>query len=124
MKQINLQGYDESVKRFVLAVSGEPGGALLEIDGRVVARVLPVLPLAESSPNGAWTHEKNTRRCELVDKVIAGTLLSEEGEELARLQREMLDYRRRVAPLPLDEARKLHQQLLALAQAQQGESNS
>ena len=121
MKQINLQGYDESVKRFVLAASGEPGGALLEIDGRVVARVLPVLPHAELSPNGAWTDEKNKRRCELVDKKIAGTMLSEEGEELARLQREMLDYRRRVAPLPLDDARRLHQQLLALAQAQQGE---
>ena len=59
-----------------------------------------------------WTEEKNRRRCELIDKEIAGTLSGEEGTELEGLQQAMLAYRRQVAPLPLDDLRALHQELL------------
>jgi hypothetical protein len=61
---------------------------------------------------GEWTEEKNQRRCDLVDKEIDGTISAVEKVELAQLQAEMLAYRRKVAPLPLEELRKLHQELL------------
>jgi len=43
------------------------------------------------------------------------SLTTEEAAELRSLQAAMLRYRRRVAPLPLDEARRLHQELLTKA---------
>lgn len=52
-----------------------------------------------------WTTEKADRRSELIDQEIAGNLTLEETLELQVLQQEMLDYRRRVAPLPLKETR-------------------
>lgn len=59
-----------------------------------------------------WSDDKNLRRCQLVDNEIAGTLTSSEKDELARLQAAMLSYRRRVAPLPLQDLRELHAELL------------
>ena len=58
-----------------------------------------------------WTEAKNERRCELIDKEIAGTLGREGSEELATLQEEMLAYRREVAPLPIAEIRELRERL-------------
>lgn len=65
-----------------------------------------------------WTEEKNQRRCHLVDKDIDGTMSLAEKGELEQLQAEMLAYRRHVAPLPLDDLRALHQQLLRQASVQ------
>lgn len=59
-----------------------------------------------------WNEAKNSRRCELIDKEIQGTLSDKEKRELALLTREMRVYRSRVAPLPIDAATHLHQQLL------------
>ena len=62
-----------------------------------------------------WTENKNQRRCRLVDKEIDGTLSAAEKVELDQLQAEMLAYRHKVAPLPLEELRELHQDLLRQA---------
>jgi|RhiMetdeSRZDD1v2_1073273.scaffolds.fasta_scaffold227619_3 hypothetical protein len=62
-----------------------------------------------------WTEEKNQRRCYLVDKEIDGTISPVEKVELTQLQNEMLAYRRKVAPLPLEALRELHQELLRKA---------
>ena len=62
-----------------------------------------------------WNDAKNHRRCELIDKEIEGKLSPAGKHELEELQRQMLAYRRKVAPLPLKEARRLHQQLLKKA---------
>ncbi len=65
-----------------------------------------------SSKTGHWTEQKDDRRCQLIDREIGGELTDEERPELDVLQREMLDYRRRVAPLPIEAARRLHKELL------------
>ena len=65
-----------------------------------------------------WTEEKNQRRCHLVDKEIDGTISGVEKAELDHLQAEMLAYRRKVAPLPLEDLRELHQELLRQASDQ------
>jgi len=62
-----------------------------------------------------WTEEKNSRRCQLIDKEIEGTLSPIETRELAQLQAAMLKYRHSVAPLPLKDLRELHQELLQRA---------
>ena len=62
-----------------------------------------------------WNDEKNERRCQLVDRDIDGTITPAEKEELDDLQQQVLDYRRRVAPLPLEDVRQLHQELLKRA---------
>lgn len=50
-----------------------------------------------------WTESKNKRRCYLIDKDVDGRLSCDEGRELAELQAEMLEWRREVAPLPIDD---------------------
>ena len=71
--------------------------------------------LLNRSNDSEWTDKKNDRRCELIDKDIEGTLRPFESRELELLQRQMLAYRRKKAPLPLKEAQILHQELLKKA---------
>lgn len=61
---------------------------------------------------GEWKETLNARRVELVKRQVYGKLTADETAELEQLQAQMLAYRRRVAPLPLDELRELHQKLL------------
>lgn len=121
MKHLSVDTQDESVKRFILSLSADPDGSVLELDGRAILQVLPIA----AQTNGAeedWTEAKNARRCALIDREIAGSLTAEEAQELARLQQEMLHHRRRVAPLPLEDARRLRQELLKLAETAPKES--
>lgn len=75
------------------------------------------LPLNASAENGTlgWNQDKNARRFALIDKDIAGTITGEEAVELAKLQQEISTFLSRVAPLPIKEARELHDQLVKLA---------
>jgi hypothetical protein len=84
--------------------------------------MLPANHKGEAAAADDWTDAKNDRRCELVDRQIGGTLTPDEAAELADLQQQMLRHRDRVAPLPLEYARKLHQELLKRAQAESGPS--
>jgi hypothetical protein len=59
-----------------------------------------------------WTEAENQRRCDLIDRKYAGGLTPAEARELARLQALMARHRQRVAPLPLDDARRLYRELL------------
>jgi hypothetical protein len=63
----------------------------------------------------AWTEAKNQRRCDLIDRKYMGRLTPSETLELDQLQAEMLRYRQRAAPLPLEDARRLHHELLTRA---------
>lgn len=66
-----------------------------------------------------WTEDKNSRRCELIDKDLQGTITDAERGELDRLTRSLRLHRKKVAPLPLALAQQLHQ---ALLQGQPGEA--
>ena len=81
----------------------------------------PAVPhgtIARALSEREWTEKKNQRRCHLVDKDIDGTISVAEKIELDQLQAEMLAYRRKVVPLPLEDLRKLHQELLHQASDQ------
>jgi len=83
-------------------------------------RLLP-MPDEEQpqSPTEAWTEAKSARRFDLIHKKFDGGLTTEEVGELSVLQAEMLRYRDRVSPLPLEDARKLLSELLQKAAAAQ-----
>ena len=117
MTHVNLDAQPEVVRQFVLALSASPEGVVLESAGRPVACVVPPprATNAAGAHEGEWTGEKNRRRCELIDRRYNGSLSPAEEAELALLQDVMYSYIDKVAPLPLDAARKLHQELLEKA---------
>jgi hypothetical protein len=114
MQHVNLDTMDEGLKRFVLSLSTEGGGSVLEMNGRPVAWVVPAAAVPANGDE-VWTEEKNNRRCDLIERKYAGTLSPSEAVELAQLQEQMLRYRQKVAPLPVEDARRLHQELLTKA---------
>jgi hypothetical protein len=120
VKHIDLNAQGEAVKQFFLSLPGDPEGSVVELNGYAVARVTPMHRQGNGSweATGAWTEAKNARRCVLVDREIDGTLTPEEAAELHVLQQEMLRERRRLAPVPLEDLRRLHQKLLMKAQKQ------
>ncbi len=120
MNHIALDKEDEAIKRFVLSLPVGANGAVLELGGRAIACVVPVVAEHLEEQSG-WSEAKNARRCALIDKEIDGTLSAGEAVELHVLQREMLAHRRKIAPLPLAEVRKLREELLAKARRRRGE---
>lgn len=111
MTHVNLDSAPEQVRQFVLSAAGDPNGAVLEIAGRPVALLVPTGG-APANGDGPWTQQLNRRRCDLIDRKYAGSLSPAEAVELSGLQEQMLRHRQRVAPLPLEDARRLHQELL------------
>src|SRR6266481_1616355 len=117
MTHVNLDTQPEVVRQFILALSASPDGAILESAGGAVACVVPPprsRPEA-SVPEEKWSAEKNQRRGALLDRKYDHELTPAEEAELALLQDAMHRYIDRVAPLPLDAARSLHQELLQKA---------
>jgi hypothetical protein len=119
MNHIALEQQDEAVKRFVLSLPTDPQGSLLELNGQAVALVVPTSG-AVTNGDEPWTDAKNEQRCILIDRKYAGGLNATETAELAALQEQMLRYRQQVAPLPLEDARRLHQELLIKASRVRG----
>jgi hypothetical protein len=118
MKHIDLTRHEEAIRQFFLALPADPEGSVVELNGKAVARITPLNAATADEGQGgtAWNDQRNARRCELVDREIEGTLLADEAGELAVLQQQMLAERRRLAPVPLNDLRRLHQELLDKAQ--------
>ncbi len=114
MHHIPLDAQDEAVKRFFLSLPVDPKGSVVDLNGQAVACVVP-MPGANGDAVAEWTDEKNNRRCDLIDKKYAGSLTPAEAIEQRSLQELMLRYREIIAPLPLVEVRRVHQELLAKA---------
>jgi hypothetical protein len=117
MTHVNLDTQPEVVRQFVLALSTSPDGVVLESAGRPVACVVPPPkpPGAGARQEEEWTKENNRRRGELIDQKYDRGLSPCEEAELALLQDAMHRYVDKLAPLPLDAARSLHQELLQKA---------
>jgi hypothetical protein len=114
---IPLDTQEEAVKRFFLSLPVDPQGSVLELNGQAVACVLP-MPAKNGEADSEWTDAKNHRRCELIDKKYHGSLTPEEAVELHGFQEEMLRYRDSIAVVPLEELRRLDQELLLKAKNQ------
>ena len=114
MKHASLNGQEDSIKRFVMALAVEAEGSVLELDGKAVARLVPMAPRRNGHPatEDEWNDAKNVRRCALIDQEFDGGVTPEEMNELADLQEQMIRFRDKVAPMPSEDARRLHQELL------------
>jgi hypothetical protein len=106
MTHVSLDNQNESLKQFVLSLSRDRRGSVVELEGKEVLRAFPPENGADPADH-EWTNAKNNRRCDLIDKEIDGTITSAEAAELEDLQEQMLRYRHRVAPLPLAYAGRL-----------------
>ena len=117
MTHVNLDTQPEVVRQFVLALSASAEGVVLESAGRPVVCVVPPPKSTDgaSTQEGEWTDEKNRRRGELIDRKYDHGLSPAEEAELALLQGALYRYIDQVAPLPLDGARSLQQELLQKA---------
>lgn len=126
VEHIDLQSQADAVRQFFLALPNDPEGSVVELNGQAVARVLRVKRDGTGAINagGQWSAAKNARRCALVERDIDGTMSPEEAIELELLQRQMLEERQRLAPVPLDDLRRLHQDLMAKAQQQADDCRS
>jgi hypothetical protein len=111
MKHVTWESLPEVVRQAIQALTAEPAGTVIERDGRPTYRLL-AYPRPETAIADDWTDVKNDRRCDLIDKDIAGGLTPDERVELEELQLELRRHVNRVAPLPLDALRKLQAELL------------
>src|SRR5438552_3361228 len=69
MIHVSLDNQDETVKHFVLGLTVESGGSVLELNGQAVACVFPAPTTTKGSgTEETWSDAKNARRVELIKK--------------------------------------------------------
>jgi len=73
-----------------------------------------------ASDDADWNEELNTRRCQLIDKDLAGDITVEERIELISLQKRAEQYRDQVAPPPLQDAEAIYNELLTRSNSANG----
>src|SRR5262245_4096155 len=112
---------DKVIARFLLL---GPGGSSTDRSSRLGHPIATVSPYEDEKADfhqrpwpetdeESWREAKNQRRCDLIDRKYLGSLTPVETRDLARLQAQILRHRQRVAPLPLEDARRLYEELLA-----------
>lgn len=122
MRHVSLDTQEEAVKRFVLALAVDPAGSVLEFGGKAVAYVMPPPHGKVNGAGGPWTEAKDDRRCALIDKKYDAELTPAEDAELGLLQAAFYRHLDQTAPLPIEEARKLHKTILGKAAKAKGRS--
>ena len=108
MNHVNLNTATDAVREVIL--SFKANGTVFELDGRPIACLIPPPTQPDDAPE--WTVAKNARRFYLIDKEIDGTIALEEELELQILEVQYDQFMDRVAPLPLEHARRLPQELV------------
>jgi hypothetical protein len=111
VRHLNIEREAPAVKQFFESLTVHPGGSEFELNGTQV--VITVVSEAEK-----WTDAKSARRSVLIDRDLNGQITKTESLELDLLQDELQLHTERVAPLPMEYARKLFRELVAKAQAQ------
>lgn len=103
MNEVTLESAPAAFREFVLALPRTGDDMVITYGGKPVV----TLRTTPADPTGVWTDARNDRRCDLIDKEVAGTITPTERAELESLQAELRRFRRRVAPLPNAELREL-----------------
>jgi hypothetical protein len=115
MTHVNIDRQPEAVKEFFTTLEIAPDGSVVEMNGKPLARMLPAESVPTEVDGGNWTPEHNRRRCDLIDKKFDAGLTPAEELELAALTAGLRKFVDRVAPLPLEDVRRLHQEVLEKA---------
>jgi len=115
MTDVSIDSQPEAVKQFFKSLQLTASGSIVKMNGRSVARVMPADGDSAVADAHSWTPDLNHRRCDLIDKKFAEGLTPAESTELATLTAGLRAFVDRVAPLPFEDVRRLHQQLLEKA---------
>jgi hypothetical protein len=105
--------FPPDVERRLSERANETGHDVVHVIRTAVMQFVGCQPSAAGSGDNVWSEALDARRCELIDKDIAGTITESEISELASLETLANEHFDRIAPPPLDAARRLHQQLLS-----------
>jgi hypothetical protein len=82
VSHIDLATQGEAVQQFFRSLAADPEGALVELNGQALARLVPIRAGNGPGDDATWTEAKNSRRSFLIDREIDGTLTPEEAREL------------------------------------------
>jgi len=102
--------FPEDVDRRLSKKAAESGEDVVQLIRVAVGRF--VEDDVRTMTNGEWSQKVENRRRTLIDKDIAGTIDAAELAELGRLDRLANEHFDRIAPPPIEGARRLHDQLL------------
>jgi hypothetical protein len=72
----------------------------------------PSSSAADRETGDDWSASKNSRRVELIDRHIEGSISPAERIELEFLQQQFRTFRQKHSALPIEQARQFHQELL------------
>jgi len=104
--------FPPDIDRRLAAQATASGQDVVHLIQTVVVEFIQREPVAPLNGNDEWSTVRDARRCELIDKDIAGTISTIERNELAALEHQANEHFDRIAPPPIDGARRLHQQLV------------
>ena len=105
-------GFDNVSEYVVKLVLGDDLHQAQSATVRALRKKTVAGPGGEHNGGVNWNEELNERRCGLIDKDIQVTLSDDERRELEALTEQFREYRRHVAPLPIEGARRLHAELV------------
>src|SRR5438128_2634213 len=74
---VDIECQPEAVRQFFETLEMAPNGLVVKLNGKPLARVLPA-----EGRKSEWSEAKNVRRCELIERDIAGTMTPDETLEL------------------------------------------
>jgi hypothetical protein len=121
---IRWETIPEPTRQFIRSIVLSPEGAIIEEDGRPSYRVIAYPKSSPDAMNSEWTPADNQLRCDLIDKQIDGVITPDERVLLESLQQRLSNYVNKVAPLPLEQLRKMHHELLEKAAKTNGPSSA
>ena len=119
MKHIELNAHGEAIRQFFLSLPDDPDGR----SSNSTAAWSPAYSQLRKTGRGSKTirdhgPKPRTKSAVLsIDKEIDGHLTRQEALELEGLQRQMQRHLRTLTPLPLEDARRLHEELVKKAEA-------
>lgn len=100
------------IERRLSTKASETGQDVVHLIQTAVVQFVEREQVTPHNGDGDWSAEMDVRRCDLIDRDISGTITAAERAELAVLQQRASEHFDRIAPPPIEGARRLHQQLV------------
>jgi hypothetical protein len=104
--------FPPDLERRLSAKATQTGQGVVDIIQTAVVQFMEEDTDVPSNGSDTWSDAKDARRCDLIDRDIAGTISESERAELMRLEAQANEYFDQIAPPPIKGMQRLHQQLL------------
>lgn len=103
--------FPPDVERRLCEKASEAGQDVVHVIRMAVMQFVGQQASALGGDDDIWSEALDSRRCELIDKDIAGTITESEISELTSLELLANEHFDRIATPPLDAVRRLHKSL-------------